>query len=173
MARVTEISVDRLQQALDGEAGSKPTLRLTAAIAYKHGVSQTELAEWFGVRRRTIHRWLKRLEEEPIEQAVRDDRRTGRPRKLDGDQRSRLDETLQRAPTDVGYDAPAWSPPLVKRYLEETFDVAYSLPSCRRLLKEAGLSYRKPLNAAATTDDEATEGIETDPGVTRGAWTPR
>ena len=38
-----------LQQALATADGKKPTQRLITAIAYKHGVTQTELAEWYGV----------------------------------------------------------------------------------------------------------------------------
>jgi chromosome segregation and condensation protein ScpB len=41
--------------------GKKPTQRVVAAIAYKNGVTQTELAEWHDIGRRTIYSWLKRL----------------------------------------------------------------------------------------------------------------
>jgi chromosome segregation and condensation protein ScpB len=40
-----EISVEELQDALDNVEEKKPTQRLLAAIAYKNGVTQTELAE--------------------------------------------------------------------------------------------------------------------------------
>ncbi len=42
-----EISVEELQHALDNVDGKKPTQRLLAAIAYKNGVTQTELSEWY------------------------------------------------------------------------------------------------------------------------------
>lgn len=45
MDHLDEISVKELQDALDEVKGNKPTQRLTAAIAYKNGVIQTELAE--------------------------------------------------------------------------------------------------------------------------------
>jgi transposase len=46
-------------------------------------VTQTELAEWYDVQRRTIYSWLKRLDtDESLEQAVSDAKRTGRKRKL-------------------------------------------------------------------------------------------
>jgi len=38
-----EISVEDLQNALDNVDGKKSTQRLLAAIAYKNGVTQTEL----------------------------------------------------------------------------------------------------------------------------------
>ena len=45
MDHLDEISVEELQDALDNVEGNKPTQRLLAAIAYKNGVTQTELAE--------------------------------------------------------------------------------------------------------------------------------
>jgi uncharacterized protein YjcR len=60
MDHLDEISVEELQHALNNVEGNKPTQRLTAAIAYKNGVTQTELAEWYGVQRRTIYSWLLR-----------------------------------------------------------------------------------------------------------------
>jgi len=53
MNHLDEISVEELQDALDNVDGKNPTQRLLAAIAYKNGVTQTELAEWYDVQRRT------------------------------------------------------------------------------------------------------------------------
>ncbi len=73
MDHLDEISVEELQDALDNAEGKKPTQRLIAAIAYKNGLTQTELAEWYGVQRRTIYSWLKRLVGlESLEQAMTD-----------------------------------------------------------------------------------------------------
>ena len=83
MNHLDEISVEELQDALDNVDGNKPTQRLLAAIAYKNGVTQTELAEWYDVQRRTIYSLLKRLiGVESLEQAVSDDRQTGRKQRL-------------------------------------------------------------------------------------------
>jgi len=48
------ISIGELQAALDNVNGKDPTQRLLATIAYKNGVTQTELAEWDDVQRCTI-----------------------------------------------------------------------------------------------------------------------
>lgn len=143
MGHLDGISVEDLHEALGEVEGKRPTQRLLAAIAYKNGVTQTELAEWHGVRRRTIYNWLRRLSREPIERAVRDDRRPGRPRKLSDEQRELLGRTLHEPPGEAGYDAEGWTPRLVRRFVAETFDVDYSTPSCRRLMREAGLRYRR------------------------------
>jgi transposase len=142
MSHLDDVDVDTLRQALERVEGKKPTLRLVAAIAYKNGVTQTELADWFGVRRRTIYNWLRRLDERSLPDALRDEERPGRPRKLDATQRARLVDALRDSPADAGYDDPSWTPSLVQRYVREAFDVEYSVPSCRRLMKEAGLTYQ-------------------------------
>ncbi len=53
MDYLDEISAEELQDALDNVDGARPTQRLLAPIAYKNGVTQTELTEWYGVQRRT------------------------------------------------------------------------------------------------------------------------
>jgi transposase len=173
MNHLDEISVEELQDALDNVDGKKPTQRLLAAIAYKNGVTQTELAEWYDVQRRTIYSWLKRLDtDESLEQAVSDDKRTGRKRKLSEQQQEEFEEAVHDPPSEVGIDAPAWTPALVQRYLEETYDVEYSIPSCRRLLKEAGLSYQKPRWNAAKADETEHEAFYDELKESGGRWTP-
>ena len=173
MDHLDKTSVEELQNALDKVEGKKPTQRLLAAIAYKNGVTQTELAEWYDVQRRTIYSWLKRLDtDESLEQAVSDDKRTGRKRKLSETQQEEFEETVHNPPEEVGIDAPAWTPALAQEYLEETYTVEYSIPSCRRLLKEAGLSYQKPRRSAAEADENEQEEFHDQLKKSGGRWTP-
>jgi transposase len=157
MDHLDEISVEDLRGALDNVEGKKQTQRLLAAIAYKNGVTQTELAEWHDVQRKTIYNWLTRLDTESLEQAVADDHSPGRPRRLSHEQQNELERILHHPPTEVGYDAPAWTTALLSDFLEERYDVTYSPPSCRRFMKEAGLSYQKPRTAAEAADSDHDE----------------
>ncbi len=174
MDHLDEISVEELQEALDNVDGKKPTQRLLAAIAYKNGVTQTELSEWNGVQRRTIYSWLTRLDtDEPLEQAVTDAHRSGRKRKLSDKDQKQFEATVHEPPEEVGLDAPAWTPALVQQYLDETYDVEYSIPSCRRLLKEAGLSYQKPRRTTAESDADEQETFREEFKKSGGRWTPQ
>jgi len=173
MDHLDDISVKELQDALDSVEGNKPTQRLLAAIAYKNGVTQTELAEWHGTGRRTIYSWLKRLDtDESLEQAVSDDERTGRKRKLSDIEQQEFKETVHEPPGKAGIDAPTWTPALVQDHLAETYDVEYSIPSCRRLLKEAGLRYQKPRRAAAGADEAEQEERHDEREKRGGRWMP-
>ena len=173
MDHLDEISVEDLQQALDNVEGKKPTQRLLAAIAYKNGVTQIELAEWYDVERKTIYNWLKRLDAESLEHAVEDAHRSGRKRKLSEEQQKQFHQTLHEPPSEIGYDAPAWTPKLVRSHLEETYDVEYSIPSCRRLMKEAGLSYQKPRRTAAEADEAKREAFHAELKKSSGRWMPQ
>jgi len=173
MDHLDEIAVEELQAALDNVDGKKPTQRLLAAIAYKNGVTQTELAEWYNVQRRTIYSWLKRLDtEESLEHAVSDDKRTGRKRRLSGPQLEEFKETVRKSPAKADIDASAWTPALAQDHLEETYDVEYSIPSCRRLLKEACLRYHKPRRLADEANEGENEELENDRKKHGGTWTP-
>lgn len=55
---------------------------------------------------------------------------------------------------EVGLDALVWTPAAVQQYFDETYNVEYAIPSRRRLVKEAGVSYQKPLHTAAELDTE-------------------
>jgi transposase len=66
---------------------------------------------------------------------------------------------VHELPSEIGIDALPWTPALAQDFLEETYGVEYSIPSCRRLLKEAGLSYQKPRRKAAEADENEQEAF--------------
>jgi len=140
MARLENISVEKLEDALDEATGKKETQRLMAAIIYKRGPSAPMIAEWLDTREQTIYRWFDRLETEPIEQAVQDRQRSGRPSKLDDAHWTEFRQTVQKPPEDAGYDHPAWTTALAQQFLEDEFGVRYSRRHVHRLLKDAGLT---------------------------------
>lgn len=152
MEHLHDITVEELHESLKRTEGKKPTLRLIAAIAYLHGITQSELAEWFDVERKTIYNWLTRLEAENLDEAVQDEKRPGRPRKLGEEELNELEEILHNPPMVAGYDAPGWTVELVQHLLQDEFDCEYSQPSCRRLMKELGLRYQKYNHPAIAAD---------------------
>ncbi|MFB6354379.1 MAG: helix-turn-helix domain-containing protein [Halobacteriales archaeon] len=138
MARLEDVPVEELEAAFVELEDYREARRLLAAIIYQRGPSVPMLAEWLDVREATIYRWFDRLEAEPIDEAVRDDPRPGRPAKLSDDERARFEAALEEPPEAAGYDAAAWTPDLARRYLSEAFGVEYTRRHVRRLLDEAG-----------------------------------
>lgn len=142
MSQLDSISMEELHELLSEVDEGTPTQRILAAIAYKQGDSKTQLAERHDVTWTTVDNWLNRFAEQPIEQAPYDKQRSGRPPKLTEEQRDVLFEELHDSPEEFGYDRQAWFPTLVYHHVKETFGVEYSLRHIRRLMGEAGLSWR-------------------------------
>lgn len=63
MGHFNEITINDIQDALNQSKRGKPAQRLFTAIGYKIGITQSELAEWFEVERKTINTRLTRLAE--------------------------------------------------------------------------------------------------------------
>jgi transposase len=154
------ITTDHLREVLEKVDGSAATERVMAAITYKEidDVTQKEAAEMYGFSEGWASNWfnrLERLETEPYEAVVYDDPRSGRPSELSEQEMQEFTEALHKSPEYVGIDAPAWSVPLAQTYLIETFDVEFSERHVRRLLREAGLSWKTARPEFYKSDERA------------------
>ena len=136
MTRLDTVSIEELEDAYHEATGKRATKRLMVAIIYKRGPSVPMLAEWLDIREQTVYAWFDRLEAEPIEQAVRERDRSGRPPKLDDADVALFREAIRNPPTAFGYDRPEWTVSLARTLLAEEFDVEYSERHVRRLLSD-------------------------------------
>lgn len=141
MVDLDHVSAEDLRATLDDVEAKTPALRLVVALNHKHGISQTEIAEQYGLARKTVYNWLTRFEDAPVREAIDDADRPGRPPRLPDDERSRLADRLREPPRAAGYDAESWTPWLVRDLIATEFDVEYSIPHVRRLMRESGLRY--------------------------------
>jgi transposase len=137
----------------DGEA----VQRLVAAIEYKNGNSPADIEDKYGWAERTVYHWLDYLEERGLDEGLTDRPRSGRPPDLSDDDRQQFFEDLHESPEDHGYDRQAWFPPMARDHLETAYGVEYSLRHVRRLMREAGLSWRtaRPRHYEADPEAEA------------------
>ena len=87
--------------------------------------------------------------------------------------KSKIRRSCPRIIRNVGVDAPAWTTALIQQYLDETYDAEYSIPNCRRLLREAGLTYQKPRRTAAESDADEQETFREELKKSGGKWTPQ
>ena len=90
----SDVAIEDLREPLEPVDGKTPAKRLIVAIAYKHGVRQSEIAEWFDIERETIYNWVTRHDKEDLASVVPDEQRPGRP------------EALGRTPRRVSRSAP-------------------------------------------------------------------
>lgn len=90
----------------------------------------------------TIRNWSSRFEERPFQEAPFDEQRGGRPRKSTDEEQEQLVGEFRDSPQVVGFEQQAWFPLLVYHHLQSKYVVEYSLHHMRRLMCEAGLSWR-------------------------------
>lgn len=152
MASLENTSVEELESALSGAETKQETKRLMVAILYKRGPSVPMIAEWYGMREATIYDWFARLEDRPLQDALTDDRRSGRPPKLPEAALETFEKAVNRPPCESGNECPAWSTALAQQFLQDRFDVDYSLRHVQRLLKSAGLRPRTPRATPPSAD---------------------
>lgn len=145
MSRLEQVTADELREHLDVVEEKRATLRLIVGINYKEGVTQSELANWYGISRTTVHNWLnrlERLENEPVEDVIYDAQRPGRPSKLSPDQWDDFVSILEESPHEVGIGEAEWTPELVQTLIEEKYDVEYSRRHVRELMNQASLTWK-------------------------------
>ena len=137
MNKLEDIDTTALREALSDASNAKAAKRLMIALAYADGVRVDTLSERYGIPRATVYSWLDRFEQEPIDEAIEDESRPGRPPKLSDSQREQLLADLAQSPIKFGYEPTEWSPDLVKNHIEQVYGTRYSLGHVRRLLRKS------------------------------------
>lgn len=141
--KIPDLTVEDLQSKLaETDDDGKAVKRLMVAIAYKQGQSPGDIEDTFGISSKNVYVWLDRFEERGLDKALHDEPKPGRPSKLTDDQFDELEAILDKSPEDAGYDVQAWSPKFVQHWLKTQFDIEYTERHIRRLMHDAGLSWR-------------------------------
>lgn len=135
VVKLSTVAVDDLRDALDSASTAKAAKRVIIALAYKDGVPVETLSGRYDIPRSTVYYWLDRFEEMPIEEAVRDDDRPGRPPDLTAEERDELRHDLAQSPRMIGFDAESWSTEMIRVHIVEKHGVEYSEGHIRRLLR--------------------------------------
>ena len=176
MANLKNVSTEDLRQILAEVDDGAAVQRLMAAITYKEidDLTQKAAAELYGFSESWASKWfnrLERLETEPFEAVVYDEPRSGRPSELSDQEHERFVDVLHEPPEEAGIDAPAWSVPLARHYLIEEFGVEYCERHVRRLMSEAGLSWKTARPEFYKSDERAQEAFQDGFKKSATTWT--
>jgi transposase len=123
MVNLENVSADHLREGLSQIDDGGAAKRVTAALVFVEvdDLSQNRVAEIFGFSSGWASKWFRRLErlaEEPFEEVVYDNPRSGRPAKLSDEEREQFEEDVNKSPEESGIDEPAWSVDRAREYLE-------------------------------------------------------
>ena len=119
-------------------------IRLQALLLVKNGLSPAKVADDFSVHRSTVHRWIKRAENEGLFSLKC---KPGRGVKsfLTAEQVSELRKAFSEPiSTDDGYSR-GWQTKDAIQFVREKFGISYSKSRMRQIIKNLGFSYRLKL----------------------------
>ena len=125
--------------AVSSSCNENEQMRLQALLLVKNGLSPAKVAEDFSVHRSTVHRWIKRVEEEGLSSLKC---KPGRGVKsfLTTEQISELRKAFSEPiPTDDGYSR-GWQTKDAVQFVREKFKISYSKSRMRQIIKDLGLS---------------------------------
>lgn len=146
-----EFSVDELRQMHRQEKQAKTKLRLLVALKRKEGMAFDSIAAQLEMKRITVNKMLHRFQERGIS-AKEDEKRSGRPKELNGVQLKNLRKRLITGPRKG--QNPLWTTKMVMRCVEKKYGKKYTARHMRRLLRELGFSVQKPRPRHYQTDLE-------------------
>ena len=108
------------------------------------GTRVTEVAVQLGVSRRTVHGWIATYRHHPVPGSLVTHHSTGRPSEWDEDARAILRASLDQPPDHFGYQATAWTIPLLQSHLAHWGLTGFCDATLRRQLHALGYVWKRP-----------------------------
>lgn len=117
--------------------------RIEIMLLADEGYSQTQICETVGCSYETARYWMTIAQAGQAHQW--NDYPMGRPKAVDEQYCERLRELVHQDPRDCGYSFKRWTGQWLAKHLNTELEIQISACHVNRLLKQMGLSTRKPV----------------------------
>ena len=129
-------------------------IRIRAVQRVQDGESPEVVIKALGFSRACIYNWLARYRSGG-RHALRTGDRSGRPRKLNGNQIKWIyNAVCDKDPQQLKFPFALWTRAMIVKLIKNQFDIKLSVTSVGRLLKQLGLTCQKPLYRAYQRNPE-------------------
>src|SRR5215207_5979976 len=142
-----------IESAVREDKRAEVRQRATVIRLLHLGQKPSEVAEQQMVSVPTIYNWHKLWREEGIEGLVNKPK-TGRPAKATEAYCRKLEEMLEKEPTEYGYRFAIWTSDRLRAHLEKETGILLSEGRFRALLKKRGYRYRRPKHDLSHLQDQ-------------------
>ena len=105
------------------------------------GTPASQVGASAGFTKAAVTGWVKTVDEQGFE-ALRPQKRAGRPSKLTAEQLADIDSVLQDDPNDHGFKI--WDGPALSAYIKAKYDIEIGVRQCQRLFHRLGYSRIRP-----------------------------
>jgi transposase len=121
------------------------------------GYSIGEVADFVGVDRRTVRRWVAAFRQSGAS-ALAAQPVPGRPPKLTSTQEKIVGRWLADNPTEHGFATELWSAPRLAQLIEQELGICFHSDYLTTWLRQRGYTPQKPRRVHRERDDEAIAG---------------
>ena len=142
-----------VERAMRQDKRAEVRQRATVIRLLHLGHKPTEVAEQQMVSVPTIYNWHKLWREHGIE-GLANKPKTGRPAKATEAYCQKLEEALEKEPSEYGYRFAIWTSDRLRTHLEKETGILLSEGRFRALLKKRGYRYRRPKHDLSHLQDE-------------------
>jgi transposase len=134
----------QLEQQLRETHDVRVFRRTLAVLEAANGRPVAEVARLLRASRPSVYHWLACYRCEPDPASLADHRGGNRPTLWTEELRARLATSLAQPPDAFGYQAVAWTVPLLQQHLARGYGTPPSETSIRRQLQQQGYVWKRP-----------------------------
>lgn len=152
--QLTEAQRAELTKATKHEKRPEVRQRAAGICLLGRGDKPAVVAETLGVAQVTVYAWWHRYQAHGLEGLA--NQAKGRPEtRVDDAYLHALAQTLDREPSDLGYDFAIWTVERLRDHLAKQTSVHLSVGYLRRVMREHGYVYRRPKHDLTNLQDPA------------------
>jgi|SRR3954469_4459155 len=131
-------------------------VRGIAANMFDRDCAPAAIAKDLGVDDQTVRAW-RRAYRKGGRNALRSRKPSGRPARLNEQQRQQLGQMLEKTPAECGFDKHLWTQQLIAELIQRQFGVSYHHDHIGVILAEIGFTHQKPARRARERDEQRIE----------------
>lgn len=106
---------------------------------------------------RSVSNWINKVNQTGNIECLRDKSRSGRPARLNREQKEELKEILQKSPEESGVAVNIWDGKSLSYFIKEKYGIDLKVRACQNLFHELGFSLKRARPVVAKTDEAKKE----------------
>lgn len=153
--RLTNSQRQELQHLACRGRDARMVHRAQGLLWLDQGEHPIAIAHRLGVTREAVYSWarqLRRLGDRPLAQGLRDQPRSGCPRRKRQAVEELVEQVMDSRPSEYGYPAEGWTAALIRYHIQATDGIEVSKTTVRRCLKGMGYRWKRPRYVLARRD---------------------
>jgi transposase len=154
-------TTEQVEALFESDENNLVGVKLYAIIQLTRGYSTRRLTEFYRITHKQICNWADRFDSEGID-GLRMKPGRGRRSFMSFHQKQQLKNDLLQSPETFGFNTANWSGSLLRKHLENTYQVFYKQAAVYVLLHELGFSFQRTRGKYPERDETLREEAKVD-----------